>query len=253
MAESENAPIKKQLGVLIKPKNVLRTIGSQIPFVSAGVEMMSQLEGAEVDGQINAIQEDVAALKKLQEAERSVPAEKPPDNNEWPVAVGEFMERSVELAVVYFRPERPNSEFVAPVPHGCVIGNGYVLTSSEAGNSAKEFAAERRGGRVIIMHGMAWYDFSVEEEQEKNGSGLMLCKLTKRDEEKWAETLEVFKDIALPGYLDPPPKAHVKSTLQPWLGQEVGWLVASEARNIMRGPEFSGQPGHDCASEPPGP
>ena len=38
---------REKIGVLIRPSNLAKTIGSQIPFVSAGVEMANQLGGFE--------------------------------------------------------------------------------------------------------------------------------------------------------------------------------------------------------------
>jgi len=126
---------RKQLGIILNPKNLLKTVASQFPGASAGVEILNQLQGKRVDDRLNVLEgTDAQLLTKLQKLEQ--PATATPPVYGWPTAVGEYRRRIVEFAVVYdggyHDGAHRGQELVQPVAHGCFVGANEVLTCSEA-------------------------------------------------------------------------------------------------------------------------
>ncbi|HXP59694.1 MAG TPA: hypothetical protein VN829_04335 [Dongiaceae bacterium] len=233
----KDLPLKDQLGTVLHPKNFLKTLASQFPFASAGVEMLNQLEGQRVDKRVTALEQaDVQVLSKLQKLEASVVKTPPPAFVEWPAAVSEYLLRSVGFAVVHTPEDQPGHEYILPVANGCLVGDDYVLTCREALEMANNVAAHKRG-RVTILFGLCWYEF--EAEPVDPATGLVLCKLTKRDEQKWQRARELCKKEGVDLWVEPPIKVVPKWTITPWLGQEVGWIVASDSGNNMRNAQLT--------------
>src|ERR1035438_9119302 len=134
--------IKDQLGTMLHPKNVLKTLASQVPIASAGVEMLNQLEGQRVEKRVTALEKaDVQVLTKLRMLEDSAVKTPPPAFVEWPAAVHEYLLRNVEFAIVHHPGDEPVHEFILPVANGCLVGDDYVLTCSEALELANKVAA----------------------------------------------------------------------------------------------------------------
>ena len=175
-------PIRDQLGTVFHPKNLLKTLASQVPIASAGVEMLNQLEGQRVEKRVTALEQaDDQLLAKLRMLEGSAVKTPPPTFVEWPAAVHEYLLRNVEVAIVHTPEDEPGQEFILPVANGCLVGDDCVLTCSEALELANEVAAHKRG-RVIILFNFCWYEF--EAAPVDPATGLVICKLTKRNEER---------------------------------------------------------------------
>jgi hypothetical protein len=248
-----NVQAVKQLRGVFHPKNLLKTVASQVPIASAGVEVLNQLEGQRVDQRITALElgnidgqlvekrissleeAEASLLAQMQALEKSAGPATPAGLNEWPVAVQEFKRRGVEFAVVH-KPDGGDKEFVLAVANGCLVGDDCVLTCSEALELAYDVAAHK-GGRVVIMFGLCWSEF--EEEPADEHSGLILCKITKRDEAKFERSQALFKKHGVDLNQDHPIKKAPKSSITPWLGQEVGFIIASEAKDNMREDEYT--------------
>jgi hypothetical protein len=228
---------RDQLGTMVRPKNLLKTIASQIPLASAGVELLNQLEGLRTEKRVTVLEEaDAGLLLALQKLESSVADRPTPNANEWPKAVQQFMVRNVEFAVVHTPPDEPESEYVLPVANGCLMGDNYVLTCSEAMDLARDVANKKRG-RVIILLGLAWYEF--EAEPVDKATGLILCRITGRHEPRWTEAREFLEKNGLSHLLRSPTKVQSKWTITRWLGQECGFILASDSTNNMSLAEFT--------------
>ena len=233
----KDLPIKDQLGTVFHPKNVLKTLASQVPFASAGVEMLNQLEGQRVEKRVTALEQaDVQVMAELRKLEGAALKTPPPAFVEWPTAVTEFLLRNVEFAIVYLPPDERGNEYVLPVANGCLVGDDYVLTSSEALEFAMQAATIKRG-RVVILFNLCWYEFQAEPVDR--ASGLVLCKLTKRDEETYQEARRIFKQEGVDLWVEPPTKVAPKWTITPWLGQECGFFVPSDSENNSRQMEWT--------------
>src|SRR5438067_13262226 len=104
MTEEKNQPQKtsrQQLGILLKPKNLLRTVASAAPGAGAFLEMQSQLDGAKLDERITSLEETDLSLKaKLLTIESSQPKTVTRESN-WPVATGDYLRRVVDIVVVF--------------------------------------------------------------------------------------------------------------------------------------------------------
>jgi hypothetical protein len=95
-----------------------------------------------------------------------------------------------------------------------------------------------RQGRVIILCGMAWYEFEADPVDQT--TGLLLCRLTKRNEEVWQETRASALKYGVAEWLQPEPtNVKPKWTITPWLGQECGFLLASDSADVMDHHQFT--------------
>lgn len=233
----KDVPLLAQLGTMFHPRNLLKTVASQFPLTSAGVEVLNQLEGQRVEKRVTDLEQtDATVMAKLQKLEASAIKTPPPAFVEWPVAVSEYLRRNVEFAILHTPPDASGSEFTLPVANGCLVGDDYVLTSSEALEFANDCAQMKRG-RVVILFNLCWYEFQAEPVDK--ATGLVLCKLTKRDEEKYQEARKVFKRQGVDMWIEPLVKDPPKWTISPWLGQEVGFIVPSDSENNMRQMEWT--------------
>ena len=178
-----------------------------------------------------------AKLKKLEDAVGGI---RPQNSNDWPTAVGEFALRNVEFAIVHTPADRPGREYVLPVANGCLVEENYVLTCSEALDLANDVAKYKRGS-LVIFRGLARYYFQAEVVD--SATGLVLCKITGKDEEHWKETIKTFEEQGVAndiGYWSPPEiKQPARWTVSPLLGQEVGFILASDSEDNMRQAELS--------------
>ena len=104
MTEKQNQPQKtslQQLGILFKPKNLLRTVASAAPGAAAFTEMQSQLDGAILDERIASLEKtDLSLQAKVMAIESSQPKNITHESN-WPVATGDYLRRVVDIAVVF--------------------------------------------------------------------------------------------------------------------------------------------------------
>lgn len=163
--------MRQQAGILLKPKNLLRTVAGQIPIASIATEFMDQIEGHETERRIESLEADVKSLAKLKALEAANP-KTPAPLHDWSVPAGEYRRRTVDVAVVYdggfhSRSER-GRELIQVVGHACIIGDREVLVCKEALEMAR-YAAEHKHGKVIMLVGMAWYEFSAEAPEKASG------------------------------------------------------------------------------------
>jgi len=235
--KKKQVPMPDQLGTMFHPKNLLKTIASQVPIASAGVEMLNQLEGQRMDRRVSDLEEtDVQLIAKLKKLQASVVKSPPPHFVEWPAAVHEYLLRNVEFAVVHNPEGTRGGEFVLPVANGCLVGDDYILTCEEALKLARDVAAYKRG-KVVIIFNLCWYEF--EPDPVDAATGLVLCKLTKRDENRYASARKIFEKEGVDLWVEPPTRKTPEWTITPWLGQEVGFILASDSQNNMRQMELT--------------
>lgn len=236
--------VREQLGILFHPKNIVKTVASVVPLGSVPVEMLNQLEGHQTSQKIGALEEkDLELEAKVHKLELSV-GNFPSTAQEWPTAVAQYSRRIVDLAIAYdggfrSRAER-GRELVRAVAHGCFVGAGEVLTCREAIEFARDMA-ETKYGRVIILSGSAWYEFEPEAPDEF--AGLAICRITGRDEKKWADERKLrerYEKRGVAHLLHEPITTRAKFSITPWLGQEVGFLHSGEATDVRRDDRFSG-------------
>ncbi len=225
---------REKLGVLLRPANLVKTIGSQIPLASAGVEMANQLAGFEVEQRLESLEAEVKQASRLRELEQAAPESLPP-LQDWSLPVAEYLQRTISIAVAYdggfhSRAQR-GRELVQPVGHACIIGNHEFLTCNEALALGRD-VAEHKHGKIVILAGMAWYDFDPEPTDK--GSSLSICRLTRRDDEKWSESVKSWQEHGLGELDDEPIATPIRHTVSPWMGQEVGFVHSGEAEDVLR-------------------
>jgi len=117
-----------------------------------------------------------------------------------------------------------------------------VLTCSEALTFANDCANDKNG-TLVILHGHARHYFAIEV------TGLTLCRLTGRDERNDKQVLKTCRGLAeefgvavkdiQKSWFFPPVTKPVQWTIAPRLGQEVGFILASDSKDNMRGAEVS--------------
>lgn len=229
---------RKTLGIILNPKNLLKTVASQFPGTSAAVEILNQLEGHRVDDRLNVLEgTDTQLLTKLQKLEQSVTATPPICG--WPTAVAEYRRRIVEFAVVYDGGFHSRSlrgqELVQPVAHGCFVGTNEVLTCSEALELAQEVAREKYG-RAIIVSSLIQYEFDAESPD--GFSGLITCRITGKDAKAQLQLDKVWEKGGINRVYEPI-QSSIKFSLFSWVGQEIGFIHSGEATNAMTLDSFS--------------
>lgn len=220
------------------PKHMLAVCGSCHDKIGVGqIDTKSQISFKAK------LAEASAKLRRLEEAL----AQSPPQNaNDWSMAAHEYLLRSIEFAVLHTPPDFPGREYVLPVANGCFVEENYVLTCSEA-LALAHAVAKNKNGTVVILHGHARHCFAIEETDE--ATGLTLCRITRRDErndEQVRETCRVLAEMVSvdvkeieKSWFFPPVTKPVQWTIAPWLGQEVGFILASDSEDNMRGAEVS--------------
>jgi hypothetical protein len=224
----------EKIGFLLHPANLAKTIGSQIPFASAGVEMANQLAGYEVEQRLESVEAEARQAANLREIEKGAP-NSPPRLPEWCMPAAEYLQRTVSIAVAYdggfHSLEQRGRELVQPVAHACIIANHEILTCKEALELARDVATHK-GGRVIILAGMAWYDF--EPEPTDKASGLSICRLTQRNEDKWKAYVQSWQKHGLGQLEDELIATPILYSVSAWMGQEVGFIHLGEAEDVLR-------------------
>ena len=225
----------RQLGVILNPKNLLRTVAASFPGASSVLEIQDQIEGDKVVQRISKLEDtDTELQAKLLNFERAQP--KPHlDLHDWPAAVGNYSRRIVDISVVYDANSHSKSqrhrELSLSVAHGCIVGPKSVLTCAEALQLAHS-VADHKKGRVTIIAGYALYEFQAEKLDPF--SGLVVCELTKRDEDRWTKTKQKFQTLNIGNIISEPPETPVEFSVMPWMGQEIGFLHTGEATNVSR-------------------
>ncbi|MBN8249575.1 MAG: hypothetical protein J0L84_19310 [Verrucomicrobia bacterium] len=227
--------MRQQAGVLLNPKNLLRTVAGQFPIASIATELMDQIEGHETERRIESLEADVkslARLKALEDASLKTPA----PFHDWSIPAGEYLRRTVDVAVVYdgsFRSRADRGrELIQVVGHGCIVGDREVLVCKEALDLA-HCAAEHKHGKVIMLVEMAWYEFSTEAPD--SASGLSVCRLTARDEAKWQRHAESWREHGLGELKHDVISTPARFSVSPWMGQEIGFIHSGEADDVLRG------------------
>jgi hypothetical protein len=235
MAKTEKAPASwHRLRILLKLKNLLRTIASLVPVSAPVLEIHSQLEAAKVDDRITLLEATDVELQgkvaSLESAQPNVSLQK----SSWPVSVGDYVRRIVDILVVYDgavdSPPQDGERFLA-VAHGCFISPGTVLTCVEAVQLVNK-VAEHKNGRVAIAAGIAWYECSLESIDQL--SGIAIFDILGRDDARWAETRKEYLDAGLPEELIPEPlETTVNASVSPWMGQQIGFVHTGEATDVF--------------------
>jgi hypothetical protein len=227
---------RQQLGILLKPKNLLRTLASAAPGASALLEMQSQLEGVRLDERITSLEDtDLSLQAKLHELEKAQPKFKPHESN-WPAAATDYLRRIVDIVIVYDgavdSPSRPGCELFLSVAHGCFVGPDAVLTCTEALELALEVANYKKGALAIIA-GFGWYEIEVEPVDTL--SGLVILKIVRRDEERYARLATKMKKAGLPESMFAEPlRSSIISSVYPGIGQDIGFIHTGEADDVWR-------------------
>ena len=228
--------IRQQAGILFSLKNILKTVAGQFPIASIATTMMDQIESHETGVRIETLESRIEEFVKLRTLEETSP-KTPATFHDWSIPVGEYLQRTVEIAVAYdsghYSPHDHGRELILPLAHACIIGDGEILTCKEAVEVACQVAHEK-DGRVVILVGMAWY--GVEFGPVNKTTGLCVSHLKERDEEKWRHFEETWRSHGLGEAEDTLVKTPVRFTPSPWLGQELGFIHAGEAEDVMHVP-----------------
>lgn len=215
------------------PKHMLAVCGSCHDKIGAGqIDTKSQrnFKTKLADASIR--------LRRLEESLAKIP---PQNTNDWSTAAYEYLRRNVEFAVVHNPTGDPEREYVLPVANGCFVEENRVLTCFEALEMV-ESVAKHKNGKAVILHGHVKYFFETEEKDE--ATGLCLCKITGRDEQDYQEVLNHINEMSQKRDIEikavesfwffPTPCKSVEWTITPWLGQEVGFILASDSQDSLR-------------------
>jgi len=225
---------REQLGILFKWKNLFKTVSTLIPGTGPMLEIQNQLEGEAIQKNLQHLEstnkEHSVRLKQIEEAN-------PSSLNtveDWPYVVADYSQRLVGIGVVYdggiHSPEQNGEELIQTVAHGCFVDKNEVLTCSEALALAYKLA-ELRKGKAVIFHEVGWFDFDSGEIDK--ASGLVILKTTERYTARWQKAAEEYGLK-----LTIPLETKVKSTIQPWIGQDIGFIHEGEAKNVMGYPKY---------------
>ena len=229
---------REQIGIILNPKNLLKTVASQFPGASAGVEILNQLEGKRVDDRLNVLEGTDANLQITMRKLELAATATPPVSG-WPTAVAEYWSRIVEFAVVYdggfHSRQRRGQELVQPVAHGCFVDANEVLTCSGALELAQEVAREKFGS-VIILSSLIRYKFVAEPSYEL--SGLITCRIMEKDDKAQLELDDIWKKRGVNRVFEPI-QSPIKFSLSSWVGEEIGFIHSGEATDAPRSDSFS--------------
>jgi hypothetical protein len=244
MSTPEHSPkpsIKDKAKFLFQPENLAKTIGTQIPGVSAAVEMANQLAGQEIDQRIAALEAEPKAAALLKKFEESV-GRPDPGLSDWSTAVAEYLLRTIDLTVVYdggfHSPEREGTELVQSVAHGCILSATEVLVGDEALELATR-VAETKGGRIVISAGMERFEF--DPSSGNNALGLSVFPLGPRDEAAWQHVQDLWHEHALGDLESSLIRTPLHFAASTRMGQELGFIHSGEAVDVMSG-EWSFSP-----------
>jgi hypothetical protein len=217
-----NRSLVQQLKFLLKAKNLSKTIVSPVPYVG---EMINQLEGHETDCRIDQLEQDLKALEDLRALEKSVTSIGP-TIHDWPMAVSEYLRRTIDLAVAH------GDGLILPVAHACQVAPDMILVCREALELVQK-VAQYKNGKVIAIIGLYLYDFATDGINA--ASGLAVCRLTHRDEKCFDYYNEIRKEHGWEPIQPQPNLNQVRYTVSPFMGQEFGFLHTGEAPEPMRG------------------
>jgi hypothetical protein len=238
MSTPENPPkpsIRDKAAVFLKPANVARTIASQIPGLSAMVEMANQLDGEEIDQRIAALEAEPKAAALLKTLEESV-ARPEPGLSDWSTAVAEYLLRTIDLTVVYdggfHSPKRAGTELVQSVAHGCILSATEVLVGDEALELATR-VADTKEGRIVISAGMERFEF--DPGSGNSALGLSVFPLGPRDEAAWQHVQDLWREHGLGDLESSLIRTPVHFAASTWMGQELGFIHSGEAVDVMSG------------------
>ncbi|TAE78412.1 MAG: hypothetical protein EAZ65_05540 [Verrucomicrobia bacterium] len=238
MSTPDNPPkpsIRDKAKFLLQPENLAKTIGTQIPGVSAAVEMANQLAGQEIDQRIAALESEPKAAALLKKLEESV-ARPDPGLSDWSTAVAEYLQRTIDLTVVYdggfHSRELAGRELVQSVAHGCILSATEILVGDEALQLATR-VAETKGGRVVISAGMERFEF--DPGAGNRALGLRVFPLGARDEAAWQHVRELWREHGLGELESNLIRTPVQFAASTWMGQEIGFIHSGEAVDVMSG------------------
>jgi len=232
----------EQLGVIFKPRNLLKTVSAALPGASSIAEILNQFEGHRIEKRLDALEVPSAELAaKLQRLEESQPRETVPARD-WPSAVSEYVRRIVNIIVCYDggveSPSQSGQELFSVIGHGCFVGPKAVLTCNESIEMAQEVARVKRGRVGIAAANLVRYDVEISEED--TGYGLAICRVTGRNEEDFQHEKaqrEKYEKRGAKSMFVEPLETVVEFSISPWLGQEVGFLYTGEAPDISMWPK----------------
>jgi hypothetical protein len=222
----------QQLGILLKPRNLFRTVASAVPGSGALLEIQAQLDGAKIDQRIEDLREVDGELRlKLQKLETN--SKEPPPAHDWPKAVYDYLLRVVDFTIVHSAgtPSSGKDEerYYLPVTHDFFIGPNKVLTCVEALEVAREVASAK-SGRLIITAGYRQYAF--ESEHVDDISGLVACNLTNCNYQFEEEIKASFTPEVAALFIKEPLETPISASLTPWIGQEIGFIHTGEADDV---------------------
>jgi hypothetical protein len=224
----------EQLGLLFRPGNLLKTIGSLAPGASALIEIQNQIASEDLEKRINSVEQGMrlnALIHAIEDANPSLPP-----LNDWTIPVREFMSRTVDLAIAYdsgYHPEQtPGRDLILPIAHGCIVADHEMLVCQEA-LLIMDAIASQRNGKPIVLAGSAWHAFEVSVADPT--TGLTVCKLKPKDEARWNQVGELWKSHGLGEIEEILPKESVKYSVSSWMGQDIGFIHAGEAEDVMCG------------------
>ncbi len=228
--KSDSRSSRSDAGVLIRPRNLLKTAASFIPVAAALAEALGQIEAEQVDQRVG----DLESWRKLHDLEAANPPP-PPAPLDWPTAVADFHVRTVDLCVFYDgsfeHPSKRGRELFLHVCHGCLVDGAHIVTTTQALDMARAVAEDRRG-RVVLVVGMSHFELDVGSVQDH--VSLSVCPIGRRDTANDEKLARCWRAEGV----EPPqvilPTKRVTHTLTPWLGTEVGFLHAGEAEDAIR-------------------
>jgi hypothetical protein len=228
-SRKKHSKFLQQAGLLLKPRNLLKTVARQIPGASIATDLMDQIEGCEADERLANLETEIESHIAFETSRKPSPL------LDWSSTVGDYLPRTVDIALVTdagpHSPRRQGGGLIQSVAHACITGDKEITTCIEALELARD-VAEDKGGRLIVVVGHAWYDFTADPAEQ--ASGLCTCRLTSRDEQHWREAQALWRKHMLSDLQDPLITTPVKYALSTGMGQEVGFLHSGEAENVLR-------------------
>lgn len=198
------------------------------------LEIQNQIAGEELEKRINSVEEGLRLNARIHAMEVANPSPQP--LNDWTIPVREFMGRTVDLSIAYdsgFHPDQPpGRELILPIAHGCIMDDHEMLVCKEALLMMEEIA-QQRNGKCVVMAGRAWHEYVADTVDST--TGLAICKLHAKDEVRWKLIEELWKNHGLGEIDEISPNYAVSYSVSSCMGQEVGFIHAGEAEDVMCG------------------
>jgi hypothetical protein len=225
-ANESTRPVSAPFGQSPTHSGPTPSIGESLPGLATVMEMTHPIDGGRMEVRVTRLEESDVQLMAAVERLKKLGAKTSPEAAGWHQIVPEMVGRTGSLAVLHTPPESGQDRYVLTVGHACLIGEDALLTCREALEMAGRLA-EIKSGQVVLLYGTMWYYF--KPEQVNSASGLVLCRITGRDEDRWTQSHELFAKYGLTAFIDPPPRKPVKASTEGSMGQEIAFLHSGEA------------------------